>query len=102
MYGFDPIFTNSSKIRLFWIIACIVSLGICGSMVHNIWTQWQENPVQMSFTEKESSIAMIPFPTITICHFLKTLKDDKQRSDLIKPFDISLAINSLSNLSDYE
>lgn len=68
---------------MWWLIAVGGSIWLCGSMGHNILTQWQENPVKLSLTEKEATILDIPFPTITICPEIKsTALKIKWRKDL--------------------
>lgn len=53
--------------RLFWIIFVIISLYFCGSSIHDILSNWNENPVTMSMTEAPTPISDIPFPTVTVC-----------------------------------
>ncbi|XP_055303111.1 pickpocket protein 28-like [Sitodiplosis mosellana] len=77
--------------RCWWLIFVGLSLWICGSMIQNIWIQWDENPVSMQFTSSE--ISAIPFPTVTICPEIKT---NKQK------FDVDAAIKSLATLSHNE
>lgn len=62
------------NVRWFWIIAFGLSLWLCTIMVNNVWNQWLENPVDMSFTHKERPISDIPFPTVTICPEIRTMK----------------------------
>lgn len=93
---FDLILHTKKKLqfeRLFWAISVCVSLCLCGLLVKDIWIKWQENPVTMSFTEKPLHFSSIPFPTITICPEMKTVK---------KKFDISNTLNHLANLSEIE
>lgn len=52
-----------------------ISLWLCGSMIQNIWQQWQKNPVTMIFTENTLPISSIPFPTVTICPTTKVVKE---------------------------
>lgn len=61
--------------RCWWIVAICLSIWFCGSSIQNIWTKWNENPVTISFTEKEFPISAIPFPTVTICPDIKTVKE---------------------------
>lgn len=62
------------EIRLCWLIAFGVSLWLCSSMIHNVWIQWLEDPVTISWSKKSSFIESIPFPTVTICPEIKTMK----------------------------
>lgn len=96
--GFGSILINSlySSLvfrlhRLLWIIAFSVSLWLCVSMSQNIWIQWQQNPIQLTIAKKTVPISSIPFPTVTICPEIKTIKGR---------FDISSTLRSLSNLTD--
>lgn len=69
------------SIRILWVILIAVCFWLCGTMISNIWKQWQLNPMKLSLAEKEMSIMAIPFPTVTICPEIKT---DKAKFDLSK------------------
>lgn len=81
------------KIRLWWLIAFGVSLCLCSLMIHNVWIKWLEDPLTISWTKESLHIERVPFPTVTICPEIKTMKHK---------FDVTAAIKSLSNLSDIE
>lgn len=71
-----------------------MSLWLCVSFIHNIWIEWDENPVttrDVTNSFNLINISTIPFSTVTICPEIKTWK---QR------FDISASLNYLPNLSD--
>lgn len=53
--------------RSWWIIFFGLSVWLCGSSIQNIWIKWRQEPVTMTFTQKELKISDIPFPTVTIC-----------------------------------
>lgn len=54
-------------IRVWWILAVLLSIYFCGSSIRDILIDWQENPVKMGFTDRPELISAIPFPTVTIC-----------------------------------
>lgn len=54
------------------MIAFGLSVLLCGSSIQNIWMKWRTYPVIMTLTERDSSIASIPFPMVTICPQTKT------------------------------
>ncbi|XP_055308681.1 pickpocket protein 28-like, partial [Sitodiplosis mosellana] len=82
--------------RLWWLVSLGLSLWLCGSMIHNSWSDWNENPLTFDSSNK-AHISTIPFPTVTICPYIKTLKHK---------LDISSKLNSkfelIANLSDTE
>lgn len=71
-YGIEQKYDFSYCTRFWWIVAFSLSVWLCGASIHNIWLKWHNNPVSMSFTEKEVPISAIPFPTVTICPETKT------------------------------
>lgn len=70
---------------------------MCITFIHNTWDQWNDNPVTMSFTEKERPISAVPFPTVTICPETKV---SKLKFDVSEQLDDML--ESKSNLSQVE
>lgn len=60
-------------------------------MIRNIWTNWNEHPVVISFDDKVTSIDQIPFPALTICPTKKFLK---QKVNIAK---LKAALNEASN-----
>ncbi|GBP43273.1 Pickpocket protein 28 [Eumeta japonica] len=58
--------------RLFWIVTFVLSLGLCCSLIYNVWMKWQESPVIVSFSEKMIPVWQVPFPAFTICPRTKT------------------------------
>ncbi|ODN05518.1 Pickpocket protein 28 [Orchesella cincta] len=54
--------------RIYWIIAVLVCFGYSVYLVSGVVQKYFENPVIISFQPKETSIAQIPFPAITICN----------------------------------
>lgn len=59
--------------------------------------KWNETPVTLSFTEKEATISMIPFPAITICPETKANKD---KLDLMAAYEFVKSTGK--NLSSIE
>lgn len=72
--------------RIWWLIAFAFSIWLCGSMIHNIWTHWRNNPVTMSFAEEDLPISTIPFPTVTICPEIKTNFLKSSLSSILKSY----------------
>lgn len=79
--------------RLFWLIALVASLCVCGFLTRDVWTRWTEDPVKMDMIEKPVDAGIIPFPTVTICPEIKTTKNK---------LDVTAALKSPSNLSQIE
>lgn len=44
-------------------------------MIINLWKNWTEQPVTVTFNGEGTSIEMIPFPAVTICTSQKIEKD---------------------------
>ena len=84
----DHLLAFIPKIRVLWIVSIVASVCLCGLMIHNIWNEWQLNPVEIIPAEKMDSIMTIPFPTVTICSEIKTSKNI---------FDISAALKQVNN-----
>lgn len=49
------------------MISFALSLALCLFAIQNIWMQWQERPVIVSFNDKITPVESIPFPAVTIC-----------------------------------
>lgn len=78
------------SVRLLWLIAFGASLGLCGSMIHNVWIKWTEDPMTFSHNEEHLGVKTISFPMVTIC------PENKHN------FNVNAALSSSSNLSDIE
>lgn len=61
-----------------------------------MWIKWQTSPVTMDFTEKEETIAAIPFPTVTIC---PETKANKLKIDIVSTYH---AMKENINVSEIE
>lgn len=53
------------QIRLWWMIGFGLSLGLCGSMIRDVWIYWNENAMNLKY-EDDAHISTIPFPTVII------------------------------------
>lgn len=53
--------------RIWWAVACLLSLVICGHLIQATWQKWDQFPVLVTFAEKSTHINQIPFPAVTIC-----------------------------------
>lgn len=82
--------------KCFWAIVLGLSVWTCGSMIRDIWIKWRDYPTTMSLTEEPLPISTIPFPTVTVCPRVKTLKE---KLDLTSLFGLPA---DLWNLSDVE
>lgn len=95
MHGFRYISERKLHLseRLFWLVTLVVSLCLCGFLARDNWIRWAEDPVKMGVIAKPVNLETIPFPTVTVCPEIKTIKNK---------LDITVALNSLSNLSKIE
>lgn len=82
--------------RLWWIITFGLSLWLCGSMMQDVWEEWNVRPTKFDLAEM-THISRIPFPTITICPEIKTMR---QKFDLSSKFDKNQKL--VANLSNLE
>lgn len=58
--------------RIFWLFVIIFSVLICAILTIRIWEKLNTNSMIIGFSEKESSVAEIPFPSVTICPEIKS------------------------------
>lgn len=65
------IFDNFFVYRVWWIIAVIISMFLCSSLIQDLWEKWKESPVIISLDHRLDSIGTIPFPAVTICPLSK-------------------------------
>lgn len=80
--------------RIWWLISFVLSVVLCAISIQNLWDQWQDRPVLVSFNGKMTSINTIPFPAVTICINQRfsnntricTLYDSECSSGLFKNF----------------
>lgn len=49
-----------------------MALIVCGSLINNVYTKWNQSPVIVSFAEKLTPVWEIPFPAVTICPDIKS------------------------------
>lgn len=61
--------------RIWWIIAFILSTVLCFYAIRNLYFKWERRPVIVSFDDKTTPVATIPFPAVTICTTKKFTKD---------------------------
>lgn len=48
---------------------------VCGSLIKDVYTKWDQSPVIISFAEKPMPVWEIPFPAVTICPETKAKTD---------------------------
>ncbi|CAH0564376.1 unnamed protein product [Brassicogethes aeneus] len=58
--------------KIWWLIALIVALYGCITLILLTYKKWETSPVIVSFATKETPIFDIPFPTVTICPEVKS------------------------------
>lgn len=61
--------------RAFWIVSIFASFIACSYTIKQIFTNWNENPVVITFAEKATSVSQIPFPAITVCPISRIDRD---------------------------
>lgn len=61
--------------RLFWVVAFILSISCCVTLIYIMWLKWVENPVIISIDHRPLHISTIPFPATTICPIIKSRAD---------------------------
>jgi acid-sensing ion channel, other len=57
------------------MLGFIISFIACGVAIYNIWRNWDQNPVIVTFADRPTPIWQIPFPAITICPEIKAQKE---------------------------
>lgn len=60
--------------RIFWICVFIISIFFCGKFIYDAWNKWKDNPVIINFNQNPTFIWEIPFPAVTICPEIKSIK----------------------------
>lgn len=53
--------------KIFWISSITICFVLLSFTIREIYDNWDENPVLLTFAEKTHSISDIPFPAVTIC-----------------------------------
>ncbi|KAF5300624.1 hypothetical protein FQA39_LY11085 [Lamprigera yunnana] len=61
--------------RLLWLLTIVTVTTLCLILIIKMYNKWITSPVIVSFGTTESSIATIPFPSITICPEVKTIPE---------------------------
>jgi hypothetical protein len=51
--------------RIFWLVAFIASVIIAGFLIYEIWMNYYNSPIIVSFQPFETPIDIIPFPAVT-------------------------------------
>ncbi|XP_017046078.1 pickpocket protein 28 isoform X2 [Drosophila ficusphila] len=63
--------------RIFWLIAFLISIYGCSTLIASAYTKWTETPVIVSFAEKSTPVWNIPFPAVTVCSETKRVLKQK-------------------------
>lgn len=79
--------------RIFWICVFIVSIFFCGKSIYEAWHKWKSNPVIINFNQNPTFIWEIPFPAVTICPEIKTIKSI---------FNYTQFYHELLNMNNYD
>lgn len=53
--------------RWWWTVIFVISFGLNGYLIYQVWHKWQESPVIVSFSETTTPVWEVPFPAVTIC-----------------------------------
>lgn len=69
---------------MWWIVAVGFSLILCTFSIRNMWINWNENPIVITFDENMTPISSIPFPVVTICSETKSHRDTFNYTDTIR------------------
>ena len=54
--------------RILWLLILCVVYACCGYLIRNSVQHWLSSPVVMTMESKPTSVALMPFPAITICN----------------------------------
>ncbi|CAL8073003.1 unnamed protein product [Orchesella dallaii] len=94
--------------RLFWWLSVLACLAYSFYLVAEVVRKYNENPIIISFQPKETSVAQIPFPAVTICNvnILKTTAmrevfDNLNFTLVNGNYTYSLALEEYIVLSEY-
>ncbi|XP_018572876.1 pickpocket protein 28-like [Anoplophora glabripennis] len=60
--------------RLLWGIMIITSISLCCYLISRIYKKYDQSPVIVSFSTKETPIFTIPFPAVTVCLMTKSVR----------------------------
>ncbi|XP_031635398.1 pickpocket protein 28-like [Contarinia nasturtii] len=72
--------------RLWWVVSVVSSVAWCMMSILMILSRWHHRPVIVSFDDKTTPIATIPFPAVTVCttqKFTHDKVDTKFYNDLL-------------------
>lgn len=58
--------------RVWWMIAIVASMCICGYTTHNIWSKWRSDLIILRYDSQYKPIGSIPFPSVSICPLTKS------------------------------
>ena len=62
--------------RIFWFLAFVIGLILAVVLINQLWRNFHENPIIVSFAPFETTVDDIPFPAVTICNMNKVQKSD--------------------------
>jgi quinol-cytochrome oxidoreductase complex cytochrome b subunit len=72
-----------STFRIWWFIVFMICLSVCGVMIFKIYEKYDNTPVIVTFATRETPLYKIPFPAITICPEVKSVKRLLNFTDLM-------------------
>ncbi|XP_044759456.1 pickpocket protein 28-like [Coccinella septempunctata] len=60
--------------KCWWIFIFICIISGCGYGIYLIYNKWQQSPVIVSLTTRDTPIYQVPFPAVTICPTIRFFK----------------------------
>ncbi|CAO1407458.1 unnamed protein product [Diamesa serratosioi] len=90
---------NSWCVKIFWIIALILSFTSCFYLIIKTYNKWQSNPVIVTFEEKSTPVWKIPFPAVTICPENKYNKHSFKIDDLLHDEFVELSTDHFTKIN---
>lgn len=72
--------------KLFWLVTFLVSVGLCGYLIKNVYSKWTNSPVIVTVSEKLVSVDTVPFPSVTICPQIKSRAGKYNFGDMLNKF----------------
>ncbi|XP_068914084.1 pickpocket protein 28-like [Tenebrio molitor] len=85
--------------KIWWFIIFVICLSGCGVMIFKIYEKYDNTPVIVTFATRETPLYKIPFPAITICPEVKSVKRLLNFTDLmLKQDELNLTDTERKNL----
>lgn len=89
--------------KIWWIIVFIISITFCTIYIRQIYMKWKYELVIVSFAEKPAPVRDIPFPSITICSEVKSVRSKFNYEATVKNVDlVSENLTNTLNITNEE